>query len=231
MKKKEKPKFDSEKAIYAKNPVWIYGLLDKYTVKVAKFVYNLGFSADLVTLLNFILGMSAILFILFMRNYTGLVIAAVLILFRNLGDTIDGKIARGSGIKSSYGGFSDIITDWVFFHPAFFIAIGFLTNNIALGFLCVVGYMSREFSRRAFERKFGAKAKETEESKKISGITSIITKYDLATVFFVSPLFLLINQPAIIIYAVAIIEYALLLGELCFDYYCFLRKDKTKDKK
>ena len=39
-----------------------------------------------------------------LNNYLGLVIAAILITIRNIGDTIDGKIARGSGIKSSYGG-------------------------------------------------------------------------------------------------------------------------------
>ncbi len=226
MKKKERPKFDMEKAVYAKNPVYVYRLLDPYTVKVARFVYNLGFTADLVTLVNFILGMSAVALILFLRNYTGLVIAAILIFFRNLGDTIDGKIARGSGIKSTYGGFSDIISDWIIFHPAFFIALGVLTNNLIVGFLCVTGYMSREFSRRVFEKKYGVNVSKTEESKKISKITSIVTKYDLATVFFLSPIFLLINQPAVLIYAVAIIEYTLLFGEIIFDYHCFLRKNK-----
>lgn len=224
---KKRPKFDSKKAVYAKNPVYVYSLLDPYTVKIAKFVYNLGFSANIVTLINFILGMSAIIIILVMKNYTSFIIGAILIALRNLGDTLDGKIARGSGIKSTYGGFSDIVSDWVFFHPAFFIALGILTNHLLIGLLCITGYMSREFTRRAFERKYGIKAKETSESKKVSWITSIVTKYDLATVFFFAPLFLLLNIPLILIYAVAIIEYVLLLGEIGFDYYCFIRKSKS----
>ncbi|MCK9596964.1 CDP-alcohol phosphatidyltransferase family protein [Candidatus Pacearchaeota archaeon] len=227
---KKRPKFNSEKALYAKNPVYVYRVLDPYTVKIAKIAYDIGFSADIVTLLNFILGMSAIAIMLFFRSYNSFVIAAILIILRNIGDTIDGKIARGSGIKSSYGGFSDIVSDWIFFHPALFIAIGLITNHVAIGFLCVIGYMSREFTRRAFERKFGAKAKETDESKKISGIVSLVTKYDLATVFFFAPLFLLFNQLSLLIYLVAIIEYTLLLGELGFDFYCFLKKDKIINK-
>ncbi len=224
---KKRPKFDSKKAVYAKNPVYIYGLLDPYTVKIAKFAYSLGLSANIVTLVNFILGMSAIVLMLIMKSYTSFIIAAALITLRNLGDTLDGKIARGSGIKSTYGGFSDIVSDWVFFHPAFFIALGILTNHLLIGFLCITGYMSREFTRRAFERKYGIKAKETSESKKISWVISIITKYDLATVFFFAPLFLLFNLPLILIYAVAIIEYTLLIGEIGFDYYCFIKKPKS----
>ncbi len=223
---KKRSKFDIEKAVYAKNPVYFYGLLDPYTVKIARFMYNLGFSANVITMLNFIMGMGAIVIILIMRNYMGLVISAILITLRNLGDTIDGKIARGSNTVSKIGGFADIISDWVIFHPAFFIAIGYLTNNVSVGFLCVTGYMSREFTRRIFEKTYEKKATQTKESKKISWIVSIATKYDLATVFIFLPIFLLINKPALIIYTVAIIEYTLLFGEFAFDFFCLWKKKK-----
>ncbi|MAH49322.1 hypothetical protein CMI37_26080 [Candidatus Pacearchaeota archaeon] len=227
---KTKPKFDLKKSISPNNSVYLSKLLDPYTAHIAKFVYNIGLSADLVTLLNFILGMSAVAIIVFVGTYPALVIAAILITLRNIGDTIDGKITRGSGIKSTYGGFSDAVSDWIFFHPAFFIAVGFLTNHIVIGFLCVTGYMSREFTRRIFDKKYGSKATETKESRKISGLVSIVTKYDIANVFWLAPIFLIINQPALIIYAVAIIEYTLLLGEIGFDYVCFFKKQKALEK-
>jgi phosphatidylglycerophosphate synthase len=223
---KKRAKFDLKKSLYGRNPVFISRLLDPYTAKIARFMYNLGFTANRVTLISFILGLSSIAALFIWKNYTGLIIAAVLLTFRNIGDTIDGKIARGSENPTPVGGFSDIIVDWIFFHAAFFIAIGILTNHIIIGFLCVTGYMSREFTRRKFTEKHGIKITETEESKKIPKLVSLIRLYDLASVFWIIPLLLLINQLSIIIYFVAIVEYTLLLGELAFDYYLF-----SKDKK
>lgn len=227
---KKRPEFDSKKALYAKNPVYLFGLMDPFTVKIAKFMYNLGFSANFMTVITFILGMSAIAIMLIFKNYTSLVIAAVLITLRNLGDTVDGKIARGSGTTSPIGGFADSVSDWIIFHAAFLVALGFLTNHIIVGFLCVTGYMSREFTRRKFERAYGEKAANTKESQKISWIVSIVTKYDLANVFILAPIFLLLNQPVLIIYAVAIIEYVLLFGEIGFDFFCLIKNKKKKDK-
>jgi len=225
-----RPEFDEKKALYTKNPVYLFGLMDPITVKVAKFMYNLGFSANLVTLITFTLAISSLAVLFFMRNYTGFIIAAILITLRNLGDTVDGKIARGSGTTSPVGGFSDAVSDWIIFHAFFFIILGYLTNNLAIGFLCVTGYMSREFTRRRFEASYGEKAIKTKESKKISWIISAVTKYDLANVFILAPIFLLLNQPVLLIYAVAIIEYTLLFGEMGFDFYCLLKKSKENKK-
>lgn len=227
---KKKPKFDIEKSINPNNSVYLSKIMDPYTAKIAKFAYNMGLTADLVTLLNFLFGMTAIFFILYFENYIGFVIAAILITIRNIGDTIDGKITRGSGIKSTYGGFMDIISDWVFFQAAFFVTLGFVTGHLFVGFLCVTGYMSREFTRRKFEIKYGEKAKNTEESKNVSGVVSLVTKYDQANVFWLIPIFLLLNQPLIIIYAVAILEYLLLFGELGFDFYLFFKKQRAINK-
>ena len=117
---KNRPEFDQEKALYSTNPVFIYGLFDKFTAKIARIVYNLGFTANIITLLNLIIGLGAIAVLFLINGYWGLAISAGLVFLRNIGDTIDGKIARGSGMTSGLGGFSDIVSDWVFFHAAFF---------------------------------------------------------------------------------------------------------------
>lgn len=224
---KKKIKFDSKKALYGKNPVYLYGLLDPYTVHVAKWVHGLGFTPNQVTMFNFIIGMSAVALIFFIPTYLSFVIAAILITLRNLGDTIDGKIARGANMKSPLGGFLDIVTDWIFFHSAFFIVIGYITGNVAIGYLCVIVYMSREFTRTKFTHFYGKKITETDEAKKMSFMVSLARKYDLAAVFLLIPVFLLINQPAFIIYFVLVVEVGLLFGELGMDTLLFY-KQKVK---
>jgi len=221
---KGRPKFDIEKCMYKENTVFISKLLDPCTVKIARLVYNLGLSANMTTLITFIFGISSIASLFLIPGYFGLIISAILLTIRNIGDTIDGKIARGSNTSSAIGGFADLVSDWIFFHAAFFIAIGFLTNHVAIGFLCVTGYMSREFTRRQFTNKYGAKITETNEAKSMPWVVSIVKKYDLASAFWLIPILLILNQPAIIIYAIAVIEYALLLGEMGFDVLCLIRK-------
>lgn len=223
---KERPKFDEKKALYAYNHVYIARLLDPLTVKIAKVMYNLGFTPNLTTLITFFLGMFAIFIMLFFQNYMGLVIAAILITLRNIGDTVDGKIARGSGSSSSVGGFLDIITDWIFFHAAFFIAIGFLTDHIIVGFLCVTGYMSREFTRRKFTDYYGIKITETKKAKNLPFLVSLVRKYDLGSSFWLIPIIMIIINPVWIIFAIAIIEYGLLFSELGFDLLLFFKEKR-----
>ena len=211
--------FDINKTLYADNPCWLFKkIIDPWTPPIAKFLYNIGLSANILTLISFVLGISGIAAMVLFRNYWGLVIAAVLITMRTLGDALDGKIARGSGTATPFGGFLDIIVDWLFFHAAFFIAIGYITGHIWLGFLCVTGYMSREFARTKFTKSYGVKVTETGEAKKIGGIVSLLKKYDIAGVTLLSPILLLLNQAVWIIIIVAIVEYTLMLGELAFDF-------------
>src|SRR3990167_5919080 len=209
---KNKKPFDEKKALYGENPVYLSHLLDPYTVKIAKWVYNLGLTPNQVTLVNFFLGMLAIALMFFYPVYSIFVIAAILITIRNIGDTIDGKIARGGDLKSPLGGFLDIVTDWIFFHSAFFIVVGYITGNIAIGYLCVIAYMSREFTRTKFTYFYGKKITETDEAKNISLLVSMARKYDLANIFWLIPIFLLINQPALIIYFVLAAETILFAG-------------------
>lgn len=227
---KKKVPFNEERALYGFNKVFISRVLDPYTVKVAKWAHYLRITGDLATLITFITGMAAVLIIILMPNYKGLIIAGILITLRNIGDTVDGKLVRGSGIKSTYGGFSDIIADWLFFHAAFFIAIGYAYNHVIIGFLCVTGYMSREFARRMFKFKSKLDVNETVAAKKMPTLTSLLKTYELANVFWIAPIFLFLNQAVIIIFAVAIIEYTLLFGEIGYYYYCFVRKQKEMDK-
>lgn len=227
---KKRPEFDAKKAVYPDgNPVYLAGLQDPLTVKLAKFFYDIGFTANLMTLTTFIIAMSSLLVLIFVRSYTGLIIAAILIFIRNMGDMIDGKIARGTNSKSAIGGFSDLISDWIIFLPAFFITLGYITGHIVIGFLCVMGYMSREFTRTKFTYFNGKKITETSEAKRIPGIVSLVRKYDLGSTFILMPILLVTIGPLLIIYAVFIIEYTLLLGELMFDYYCFLKNKKNAD--
>ncbi len=230
MKNEKKKRFDINKCVYSDNPVYISKILDPYTARIAQFLYDkFALTANMATLITFILGMLGIVVMYFYRSYMGLVIVAILITLRNIGDTIDGKIARGTNTFSSIGGFSDIIADWLFFHAGFFIVLGIITNNVILGFLCVTGYMSREFARRKFTEKYGLKITETNEAKKLSFTISLVRKYDLASWFWIIPMIMLIN-PVLIIYITVIMEYGLLFGELFFDYALFL-KQKTSIKK
>lgn len=224
---KRRPKFELERCVYKDgNPVYLYGLIDPYTAKMAKFLYEkLHLTANKTTILAFTLGFSGIAVMYFYQTYLGLIIAAILITLRNFADTIDGKIARGTNTLSPLGGYSDIVTDWLFFHAAFFIVLGIITNNLTLGFLCVIGYMSREFSRRKFTEKFGTKITETNEAKKMSFIISLVRKYDLAAWFLIIPIVLLI-KPIFIIYFTFIAEYGLLFGELAINFRILIKDNK-----
>ncbi|MCL5018849.1 MAG: CDP-alcohol phosphatidyltransferase family protein [Candidatus Pacearchaeota archaeon] len=227
--KKEKPKFDITKCCYQENTVNLARLCDPYTAKIARFVYDtFGISANAMTLITFIISIISLSVLFFVRTYEGLVISAILILIRNLTDTLDGKIARGTGTITPVGGFTDLITDWLFYHAAFFIIVGYLTDNIFIGFLCVTGYMSREFARRKFTEKYGNKITEVSEAKKIPFVVSVVKKYNLGEVTILTPLALVLIPPVWIIYFVAFMEYSLLLAELSFDYYCFFKKKNEK---
>ncbi len=226
---KKRKKFDIKKCCYKENTVFLARITDPYTAKIAQFVYNtFGISANVMTLITFLISITSLVILFFLRSYTGLIITAALIFLRNLTDVLDGKIARGTGKISAMGGFSDIITDWLFFHAAFFIIIGYITGHIIIGFLCVTGYMSREFARRTFEKKNGVNVKNTEEAKKIPFVVSIAKRYNLADVNILTPLALVLINPAWIIYFVAIVEYSLLFAELAFDYYCFFKEERRK---
>lgn len=223
----KRPKFDLKKCVYKNgNPVYLYGLIDPYTAKMAKFLYEkLHLTANKTTILAFTLGFLGIAVMYFYQTYLGLIITAILITLRNLADTIDGKIARGTNTLSPLGGYSDIVTDWIFFHAAFFIVLGIMTNHLALGFLCVTGYMSREFSRRKFTEKYGTKITETNEAKEMSFIVSLIRKYDLAALFLIIPIVLLI-KPVFILYFTVIVEYGLLFGELSINYRILIKDNQ-----
>jgi phosphatidylglycerophosphate synthase len=223
---KSKKEFDIKKTILPHTMV-IAKLLDPYTAKLSRIMYNLGFTANLVTAIGFVLGVSSISTMLIFRNFWGLLAAAVLITLKNITDTVDGKIARGSDTLSPIGGFFDIISDWIFFHAAIFITIGYLTDHIVIGFLCVTGYMSREFARRKFIYFYGEKATETNEAKKMSWIVFLVRRYDLGSSIWLTPVILLIS-PVFLIYATVIIEYTLLIGELGFDFLCLLRQSREK---
>jgi len=229
---KTQQKFDEKKALYDYNDVYIARLLDPYTVKIAKVMHNLGFTPNLTTLITFFFGMLSIFMLLLFQNYFGIVFAAILIFLRNIGDTVDGKIARGTGNLSGLGGFLDIITDWLFFHALFFITVGVLTNHLAIGFLCVTGYMSREFTRRKFTEIYGIKITETKTAKKLSGIVSVVRKYDLGSSFWLIPLAMILMPLFWIILFTAVVEYSLLFGEFALDIILFLKnKREYKPKK
>ncbi|MAG61432.1 hypothetical protein CMI43_01270 [Candidatus Pacearchaeota archaeon] len=225
-----KKEFKLEKCLYAKNPVYIAGLLDPLTARMARFTYNVfGLSANMTTVFTFIFGLLGIFAMYYYPAPMGFIVAAILITIRNLGDTIDGKIARGTDTFSAVGGFSDIVSDWIFFHAGFFIILGMVTGHIIIGFLCVTGYMSREFTRRMFTLKYGEKITDTSEAKEISGIVSLVRKYDLGSLFWIIPIWMVIH-PVSILYFTLIMEYGLLFGELAFDYMLFFKMEKNKSK-
>ena len=84
--------------------------------------------------------------------------------------------------------------------------------------------MSREFTRTKFTYFYGKKITETDEVKKMSFVVSLAKKYDLAAVFLLIPIFLLVNQPAFILYFVLVAEVTLFSAELFLDLRLFLKK-------
>ena len=94
-------------------------------------VAAIGVSANMVTVVGFIIGIAAVPFIATQHYYVGL----VLILVNRFFDGLDGAVARHS-ILSDFGGYLDIVCDFIFYSTIVFaFALARPENTLAAAFL------------------------------------------------------------------------------------------------
>jgi phosphatidylglycerophosphate synthase len=110
-------------------------ILDRIGVALA----NRGVSADAVTISGLVFGLAAAILIARQFYFSG----AVLILFSRLCDGLDGAVARASH-KTDFGGFLDIVLDFVFYGaiPLAFIVADPAANGLAGGALLFAFYVN-----------------------------------------------------------------------------------------
>jgi phosphatidylglycerophosphate synthase len=89
---------------------YIRPLIDPPLNHIAKKIAVYNINANIITLIGFTLGLSAILFIYFENYYT----AAFFIALNRLFDGLDGAVAR-QNILSDFGGFLDIVCDFIIY--------------------------------------------------------------------------------------------------------------------
>lgn len=103
-------------------------LIDPMLEKTGAFLASKGITANTVTIASFVIGMIAAGFIIFGYMITGL----ILLLLSRVGDGLDGAVARHSQ-STDFGGFLDIVLDFVFYGaiPLAFIIHDPANNAIA----------------------------------------------------------------------------------------------------
>tara|TARA_R110002126_G_scaffold13873_10_gene59266 strand:- start:1126 stop:1740 length:615 start_codon:yes stop_codon:yes gene_type:complete len=103
-------------------------LIDPTLDKTGAFLASKGITANTVTIASFVIGMIAAGFIIFGYMITGL----ILLLLSRGGDGLDGAVARHSQ-STDFGGFLDIVLDFVFYGaiPLAFIIHDPANNAIA----------------------------------------------------------------------------------------------------
>ena len=123
-----------------------------------------GVSANAVTVIGFLLGMTAIPFIV-SGNY---LIALVFILVNRLFDGLDGAVARQT-ILSDFGGYLDIVSDFIFYSGIVFaFAWAAPENTLAAAFL-IFSFMGTASTFLAY----AAMAAKHDISTDIRGIKSL----------------------------------------------------------
>jgi phosphatidylglycerophosphate synthase len=121
-------------------------LLKKPLCSIAKQFVKHGVSADIVTLLSFILGILAVPAIIF--GYY--ILALCLILLNRLGDGLDGAIARETS-PSDAGGFLDITLDFIFYSAIVFAFVwADPSQNAIAGSFLMLSFMGTGGSFLAF---------------------------------------------------------------------------------
>ncbi len=113
--------------------------LDPILNRLGVALANRGLSADIVTICGLCLGLAAAVLIAWHSYLAG----AVLIVLSRLCDGLDGAVARASG-KTDFGGFLDIVLDFVFYGaiPLAFIVADPATNGLAGGLLLFAFYVN-----------------------------------------------------------------------------------------
>lgn len=159
------------------------------------FVKLLGrsFSPNMITLFSFLLGLGSVSFIVFNR----LSLALILWLLNRIFDGLDGAVARESGLQSDFGGYLDILVDFILYAMipfAFTFAFGqgqrtwiSLAAMISLFYINSASWMY--LSALLEKRNAGSESKEEQTSITMpSGIVEGTETIILFTLFYLFPL-------------------------------------------
>jgi phosphatidylglycerophosphate synthase len=116
------------------------GVIDAPLNESGRWLASRGASANAVTLIGLVLGLSAACLI--WADWSGLLVALVLLSSR-LADGLDGAVARAKG-KTDFGGYLDIVCDFAFYGavPLAFILLDPDANAIAGAFLLFSFYVN-----------------------------------------------------------------------------------------
>jgi phosphatidylglycerophosphate synthase len=116
------------------------GVIDAPLNESGRWLASRGASANAVTLIGLVLGLSAACLI--WADWSGLLVALVLLSSR-LADGLDGAVARAKG-KTDFGGYLDIVCDFAFYGavPLAFVLLDPDANAIAGAFLLFSFYVN-----------------------------------------------------------------------------------------
>ncbi|KKO49656.1 membrane protein [Arsukibacterium sp. MJ3] len=121
-------------------------LLKKPLASLAKQLIKVGFSANKVTMVGFLLGMLAVPAII-LGYY---IVALCLILVNRLADGLDGAIARATRVTDA-GGFLDITLDFIFYSAIVFaFIVANPSENAIAGSFLMLSFMATGSSFLAF---------------------------------------------------------------------------------
>lgn len=139
-------------------------LVDPLLNKAAVSLGKLGFSANLITGVGFIVGMLAC-FALTVKAYD---LAAFFIILSRIFDLLDGVVARIKNQASDWGGYLDIVLDFIIYAAfPFFFALGQPSVALAAGFLLFF-YMGTATTFLAFATAAAKRGIVTEQTGKKS---------------------------------------------------------------
>lgn len=106
-------------------------------------------------------------------------------------DNIDGKIARGTGTTSSFGGFCDAFLDLAIFPVLILLVMGLKTNMMFYSFLVIslmyMRWMSRRFS---VDKPIKTKSKFKSILKSTIFLPPSQFKIEMFVLYFINPLWM-----------------------------------------
>jgi len=111
---------------------WLPILLDRFTLPLAERLAEMGVKPNTLTVVSAIFIFIGLTFLAFKQVIPALIFMALY----GLTDTLDGKIARGTGQCTKFGKLFDITVDLVLFAPLFYFILGSQTS-FAFGFMCL----------------------------------------------------------------------------------------------
>jgi phosphatidylglycerophosphate synthase len=129
--------YSEQKRRWDSNYPWVYFVLRPISFLITWLILPLRLNANQVTVIDFLIGLFACIF-LALGNPTGFCVGAILFVLFNLGDAVDGNISRVKKTADSKGKFFDIIAGYPFYLVYFSIGIGLYRTLAQEGVLFLI---------------------------------------------------------------------------------------------